>query len=265
VVAEVAIQDGTGQAAKLEALAERINSEHRACETAANAALRHALEAGRLLEEAKAHHKHGGWRAWVKENFKGSERTDRLYRQIWRERGRLEEEAKRQGVAALSIVTAMRYMARKPDPWELPPGNTPLLTPDEEERLREQEKRQRAEEAKKQRLMRKAEFAIRTGQQNPPADLTTWEAQKWRGALYEARHLREANLPNIIDRLAHQLDILSEHANAERVARYLAEPTNNREVNEERALILAELRDGASWLTAVLEEADRTAMQDPAS
>jgi hypothetical protein len=52
-MAEVAVQNGRGQAAKLEALAERINEEHRACETAANAALRHALEAGKLLEEAK--------------------------------------------------------------------------------------------------------------------------------------------------------------------------------------------------------------------
>ena len=34
-------------------LAEQINDHHRQCETAMNAGLQHALEAGRLLTEAK--------------------------------------------------------------------------------------------------------------------------------------------------------------------------------------------------------------------
>ena len=49
-------------AATLPALAAAINAEHRQAETALNDGLRHALEAGRLLLEAKKLCPHGTWR-----------------------------------------------------------------------------------------------------------------------------------------------------------------------------------------------------------
>ncbi len=63
----------------LETLAERINAEHRACEEAATTALSHAMNAGDLLAGAKARLPHGGFGAWLEENFAGSGRTARAY------------------------------------------------------------------------------------------------------------------------------------------------------------------------------------------
>jgi hypothetical protein len=68
---------------------------------------------------------------------------------------------------------------------------------------------------------------------------------------------REAHLSTLLDVLAHQLHILSHHADPEKVGRYLAVPTNNREVNEDRAAMLEELRDALPWLQRVLEAAER--------
>ena len=65
--------------------------------------------------------------------------------------------------------------------------------------------------------------------------------------------------------LAHQLHNLPHHTDPENVGHYLTEPTNNREVNEDRAAILEEYRAGLSWLTAVLEvaEQEQARMQNP--
>jgi hypothetical protein len=72
---------------------------------------------------------------------------------------------------------------------------------------------------------------------------------------------RRDNLPNVLDTLSHQLHILSKHSDPEEAGRYLAVPTNNREVNEDRAAMLEELRDALPWLQRVLEEADVHARQ----
>ena len=45
----------------LDALADRINTEHAACHSAMQTGLEHAIEAGRLLIEAKAECPHGDW------------------------------------------------------------------------------------------------------------------------------------------------------------------------------------------------------------
>ncbi len=97
----------------LETLAERINAEHRACEEAATTALSHAMNAGDLLAGAKARLPHGGFGAWLEENFAGSGRTARAYMLVARHRDELE--AKRQTSATLSIDGALKALSAPAD------------------------------------------------------------------------------------------------------------------------------------------------------
>lgn len=63
----------------LEQLAQRANVAHmRAIETAHNA-VEHALEAGRILLEAKKRCRSGTWHAWLNLHFRGSIRTAQAY------------------------------------------------------------------------------------------------------------------------------------------------------------------------------------------
>src|SRR5215212_6139315 len=94
-------------------LAERINAEHRACETAVNSALTHAMNAGGMLEEAKASLPHGAFGPWLKENFAGSDRTARVYMRVHSHREVLE--AKRQTSATLSLDGALRALSAPKD------------------------------------------------------------------------------------------------------------------------------------------------------
>lgn len=94
-------------------LAERINEEHRACETAANAALTHAMGAGELLTEAKGQLPHGAFGSWLAENFAGSGRTARAYMRVYSRREELEE--KRQSSATLSLDGALRALSAPKD------------------------------------------------------------------------------------------------------------------------------------------------------
>lgn len=90
-------------------LAERINQEHRACEAALNTGLQHALEAGRLLIEAKEQVKHGDWGQWIKDNCECSDRTARAYMRVAHGLPRLE--GKRQRAADLSFRDAVKLLA----------------------------------------------------------------------------------------------------------------------------------------------------------
>jgi len=83
---------GEVERSRLTDLAAEINEEHHACERAALAAVRHALEAGRLLEEAKAGVKRGGWAGWLAKNFDGSQRTAQVYMQLHANRAELEAQ-----------------------------------------------------------------------------------------------------------------------------------------------------------------------------
>src|SRR5215203_5866434 len=115
-MSEVAVQNGSGQAAKLKELAACIKAEHRAYNTAIKAALGqldaalwHALDAGDLLLQAKAEHKHGTWEDWLKANFKGSARRAQEY--MFLARGRAElEEVKARGSAFSSIGQALEFL-----------------------------------------------------------------------------------------------------------------------------------------------------------
>jgi hypothetical protein len=124
-MAEVVVQNG----AKLSTLADKINAEHRACVTAQRSAAAHAIEAGRLLEEAKAALPHTAWGPWLVANFEGSDRTDRVYRQLYREQEKLKQNGST--AATLSLRQALKALAEpKPPPrplWvpEAPEGAQP--------------------------------------------------------------------------------------------------------------------------------------------
>ena len=100
--------------ADLATLAERINREHRAAEVALNTGLEHALEAGRLLIEAKAQVAHGEWLPWLERHFEGAPRTARVYVQLARRWPQIKE-AKRQRVANLSVRSAVKLLASPTD------------------------------------------------------------------------------------------------------------------------------------------------------
>src|SRR5437870_1905656 len=69
---------------KLTDLAHRINRAHRDCERALKSGLQHALEAGRLLLEARATVNHGQWLQWVREHCDFPARLVQKYMQVAR-------------------------------------------------------------------------------------------------------------------------------------------------------------------------------------
>jgi Protein of unknown function (DUF3102) len=95
----------------LDTLAREINTEHTACESAANAVVTHALRAGGLLTEVKGRLSHGEWGPWLVKNFAGSSRPARVYMRLHAHRD--EIEAKRQSSANLSIDSAWTMISLK--------------------------------------------------------------------------------------------------------------------------------------------------------
>jgi hypothetical protein len=99
---------GAGQATAIAGqLAGRIREAHEAASAAARSALGHALEAGRLLAEAKEAVPHGGWADYVS-GCGMPTRTASLYMRLHRHRDRLGD---RQRVADLSVRQAARLLA----------------------------------------------------------------------------------------------------------------------------------------------------------
>jgi hypothetical protein len=90
-----------------EQLTAAIRQEHEAASAAAGAALGHALEAGRLLAEARATIPHGAWESYVRESCSIAPRTASLYLRLHRHRDRLPN---RQHVADLSVRQAARLL-----------------------------------------------------------------------------------------------------------------------------------------------------------
>jgi hypothetical protein len=84
----------------------KINAEHKALEGAIGDAVRHARNAGKLLNEQKALTNHGGWGNWVSENCDFSLRTAQLYMQIFENWHYL----KAQGVTHLSLSGARKSL-----------------------------------------------------------------------------------------------------------------------------------------------------------
>ena len=233
-----------------DALAGRINAEHRACVGAMNGALGHALAAGSLLMQAKDQVKHGEWGAWVDENFEGSKRTAEIYMRLASRRAEVEA-AKAQSAAYLSIAGALRSLTREvPRPWQR--GLGPPLTEKEREAERRKEARRVAEARRRQWLEVRTEYAIRTGDWEAPPGVPEAE---WTEAVEWVQYLRTKNHDLLLDALGHELKILARNAPPEVAVQFLMEPTNDDE-SERRRMLAAELRDGAEWLARVIEGLD---------
>jgi hypothetical protein len=99
----------TSTALSPEQLTVAIRQEHEAVSTAARSALAHALEAGRLLAEARATIPHGGWEGYLRGECGIAPRTASLYLRLHRNRDRLPN---RQHVAELSVRQAARLLER---------------------------------------------------------------------------------------------------------------------------------------------------------
>jgi hypothetical protein len=95
-------------------LAVRIKAEHEAVSIALKDSVRHAIEAGTLLLEAKAQLEHGQWLPWLRDHCTISERTAQLYMRCAKSRDEIEEQI-RNGVADLSLSEAAAILALSSD------------------------------------------------------------------------------------------------------------------------------------------------------
>jgi len=93
-------------------IAAAIRREQEAASAAAQSAVDHALEAGRLLAEARQGIPHGGWESFVRDRCGIAPRTARLYLQLDANRERL---ANRQRDAGLTVREAARLVAEPKD------------------------------------------------------------------------------------------------------------------------------------------------------
>lgn len=94
-------------------LAAAANESHLRCEEAARTTLEHAMRAGEALTAAKELVPHGGWRDWLSENVRFSQRTAQLYMKVSREVPRLTG-AKAQRVAHLGLSEVSRMLSAGP-------------------------------------------------------------------------------------------------------------------------------------------------------
>ena len=95
-------------------IATAINAAHDRVETAKREGTRYAMEAGRLLIEAKATVAHGAWDEWLKDHVSFSPRTAQIYMRLVR--ATEGDPAKAQRVADLPLRQAARdgRKVRKP-------------------------------------------------------------------------------------------------------------------------------------------------------
>lgn len=109
-------------------VANEIRAEHEACERSARSAVEHAIRAGQLLEEVKAHLRHGEWLPWLTKNVPFSQQTANAYMRIAANYGTSRD-------LPASVNAALRGLAKPKRP--LSPG-TPRRTQHEdvEEELR---------------------------------------------------------------------------------------------------------------------------------
>jgi Protein of unknown function (DUF3102) len=89
-------------------LANRINAAHEEVKKALWRGAEHAIEAGRLLLQAKATVRHGNWIEWVGSNCRFAERTAQLYMRLAQEAPSLE--VKTQRIADLTVNDAIKLL-----------------------------------------------------------------------------------------------------------------------------------------------------------
>jgi hypothetical protein len=102
------------QSNSLADLAGRIKAEHEAVSIALKDSVRHAIEAGTLLIEAKEQLKHGQWLPWLRDHCTISERTAQLYMRCAKNRTEIEDQI-RNGIADLSLSEAAAMLALSSD------------------------------------------------------------------------------------------------------------------------------------------------------
>jgi hypothetical protein len=90
-------------------LAARIRSEHEASHAAMQRGCEHAINAGRLLMEAKAQIPHGGWLPWLEEHCQVSERMAQVYMRLAKHEPELAANPQR--VADLTVRGAVELLA----------------------------------------------------------------------------------------------------------------------------------------------------------
>ena len=100
-------------------LPARINDTHEKVKQSLQRGAEHAIEAGRLLLQAKATVRHGNWLEWVGANCKFSERTAQLYMRLAEERPLLESKPQR--IADLTITDAIKLLEPLKSPEESAP------------------------------------------------------------------------------------------------------------------------------------------------
>jgi Protein of unknown function (DUF3102) len=92
----------------LDPLAVKIRAEHAAASAAARDAIGHAINAGRLLLEAKGKLKHGEWLPWLEKHCELSERQAQRYMRVAQKAPALLE-ANPTRVSDLSMRGALRW------------------------------------------------------------------------------------------------------------------------------------------------------------
>jgi hypothetical protein len=97
-------------------LPARINDAHEKVKQALQRGAEHAIEAGRLLLQAKPTVRHGNWLEWVGTNCRFAERTAQLYMRLAEERPLLE--AKTQRIADLTVNDAIKLLEPLKSPEE---------------------------------------------------------------------------------------------------------------------------------------------------
>lgn len=103
-------------------LAERINMRVKAAEDRAKKAVEYVIDAGILLNEAKALVAHGEWEQWLAANCTVAPRTARAYMMLAKRVPTLPD-AERQRVADLPLREAIRAITTDPtEPPRQPPG-----------------------------------------------------------------------------------------------------------------------------------------------
>lgn len=111
-------------------LATQINAEHDAAGAAMSSALSHAVNAGRLLIEAKGTVDHGEWADWLSDNVTFTDRTARRYVQLATQLPELEAISGH-AVSDLPVREALKLLAKPKATAKTP--RAPKETPPESE------------------------------------------------------------------------------------------------------------------------------------
>ena len=122
------------QSGELADLADRINLRVKCAEDRAKKAVEYAIDAGQLLNEAKALVPHGEWENWLTQHCTVAPRTARAYMMLAR-RFPVLPDAERQRVADLPMRDAVKAITTDPATPQREPSARQIPGRDERERV----------------------------------------------------------------------------------------------------------------------------------